>query len=82
MIGWGISYKLKQFPRSKWVGPCGIYFMGSVPHDVKDNFVRMPFFFRTREAAREEIKQYGGKDNTCLFKVEKFTITYKKRSKK
>ncbi len=73
---WGLYYKLLDFPKSRWTGPCGVFCVSFKTQQNTDIVSGRPFFFRTRKLARLEAEKLTG--NRVTYKVESFELTWKK----
>jgi len=59
---WGIYYKIRVSPKSKWtkqVGPVGVFALSNMfqNKELVDVLRGRPFFFRTRALARNAVKE-------------------------
>lgn len=64
---WGIFYRVRSNSGSKWgkwIGPCGVNILPLlIQEDIKEALQGRPFFFRTRQPARNMVKKLNEKRN-------------------
>lgn len=89
-IVWGVSYTVRSSPQDKWSkdwsGPLGVYAFWSESSDVSsimnvnfddlDVFAKRPFFFRTRQQARDAIKHHK-EEWWIKYRIDTYELSWK-----
>lgn len=86
---WGVEYRTRHLKDDEWTGPCGIFMYTShaaLPikwsRPLIDQLWDRPYFFRTREQAREAMKAVRGDGTYFVWRVVKYRLLWEKVGRK